>query len=110
MHQFLAFGSWLSAHLLLHILSSFLRRGKLTAPISSCDGTVTQKGTIVQRRILFHSFLVIKKGLHGLGVGGVWVQRIGLVGNWAKKQSFDLLCGGQAGLGTPAPPLTEPPC
>lgn len=37
----------------------------------------------------------------------LWLRRgqgTGLVGNWAKKKSFDLLGGGQAGLGTPASP------
>lgn len=54
-----------SAHSFSDILSSFLCRHKLTAPLACCDGTVTQKDTIVLHRIPFHSCLVIKKGLHG---------------------------------------------
>lgn len=54
-----------SAHSFSHILSSFLYRHRPTAPLARCDGTVTQKDTIVLHRIPFHSCLVIKKGLHG---------------------------------------------
>lgn len=73
-----------------------------------------QKDTIVLRRILFQSCLVIKKGLRGEGVVGWEVgeraRGIGLVGNLAKEQSADLLCCWQAW--DPArmnltPPLTE---